>query len=141
MDDITVNFDPERAAQAVRAFCELCREHQVIVFTCHPETMELFSTSECNGACNQIALTRDETFAGRVSHNPIVAPVSQDIDCEALADFVLDTLANGGLGISDLGNELKVGKEVLRPVLETLRGRGKVDVTGHGRSATWGLVG
>lgn len=42
MDDILVNFDPTRAAQAVRAICELAASHQVLFFTCHPRTVELF---------------------------------------------------------------------------------------------------
>nr|HID60018.1 hypothetical protein [Desulfobacterales bacterium] len=42
MDDILVNFDPDRALSAARAILELSRLHQVIFFTCHPETVALF---------------------------------------------------------------------------------------------------
>ncbi len=41
MDDILVNFDPHRAACAVRAFSRLARRHQVLLFTCHPATVDL----------------------------------------------------------------------------------------------------
>jgi uncharacterized protein YhaN len=41
MDDILVNFDPERAEEAARAIAELADENQVIVFTCHPRTADL----------------------------------------------------------------------------------------------------
>jgi uncharacterized protein YhaN len=41
MDDILVNFDPTRARQAFRALDELSKEQQVLLFTCHPETVEL----------------------------------------------------------------------------------------------------
>ena len=41
MDDILVNFDPERAEEAARAIAELADENQVIVFTCHPPTADL----------------------------------------------------------------------------------------------------
>ena len=38
MDDILVNFDDERAALAARSIECLAERHQVIYFTCHPET-------------------------------------------------------------------------------------------------------
>ena len=38
MDDILVNFDDERAALAARSIESLAEHHQVIYFTCHPET-------------------------------------------------------------------------------------------------------
>ncbi len=37
MDDILVNFDPERAALAARSIEELAKRQQVLYFTCHPE--------------------------------------------------------------------------------------------------------
>jgi len=42
MDDVLVNFDPERAAAACQAIGEIARTHQVIYFTCHPHIQELF---------------------------------------------------------------------------------------------------
>ena len=54
MDDILVNFDPGRARQACRALGELSEEQQVLLFTCHPETVEL-ARSEI-GNCKVIQL-------------------------------------------------------------------------------------
>lgn len=42
VDDVLVNFDPHRAQRMVEALAELARRHQVIAFTCHPQTRELF---------------------------------------------------------------------------------------------------
>jgi uncharacterized protein YhaN len=42
VDDILVNFDPERQQRTAAAFAELARTNQVLVFTCHPETVDLF---------------------------------------------------------------------------------------------------
>ena len=42
VDDILVNFDPERAERAADALRQLARSNQVLVFTCHPSTVELF---------------------------------------------------------------------------------------------------
>jgi uncharacterized protein YhaN len=41
MDDILVNFDPDRAREACKALVDLSKEQQVLLFTCHPETVEL----------------------------------------------------------------------------------------------------
>lgn len=42
VDEILVNFDPERALRAAVAFTELSGTNQVLVFTCHPTVVELF---------------------------------------------------------------------------------------------------
>lgn len=42
MDDILVNFDPDRAGRAAEAIRELSSVRQVLYFTCHPETVALF---------------------------------------------------------------------------------------------------
>lgn len=41
MDDVVVNFDPERRAGSVAAVRELASVRQVVYFTCHPEMAQL----------------------------------------------------------------------------------------------------
>ncbi|HET8570816.1 MAG TPA: AAA family ATPase [Candidatus Limnocylindria bacterium] len=41
MDDILVNFDRQRATRAARAIRDLATRHQIVFFTCHPQTAEL----------------------------------------------------------------------------------------------------
>jgi uncharacterized protein YhaN len=36
LDDIFVNFDPERTRRSLEAVRELARTHQILMFTCHP---------------------------------------------------------------------------------------------------------
>ena len=43
VDEVLVNFDPDRAQRAAAAFVELSQTNQVLVFTCHPETVDLFT--------------------------------------------------------------------------------------------------
>ena len=38
-----MNFDPDRAAAVARELAHFSRQHQVLVFTCHPETALLFT--------------------------------------------------------------------------------------------------
>jgi uncharacterized protein YhaN len=44
IDEILVNFDPERARRAVEAFAELAQTNQLLVFTCHPATVDMFNS-------------------------------------------------------------------------------------------------
>jgi len=41
MDDVFVNFDPERARRVAELLVAFSSEHQVLLFTCHPETARL----------------------------------------------------------------------------------------------------
>lgn len=43
MDDVLVNFDPERRRGAAEAVSQLAEERQIVFFTCHPETAAAFS--------------------------------------------------------------------------------------------------
>ena len=45
VDEILVNFDHDRARRAADAFAELSVTNQVLVFTCHPETVALFQSA------------------------------------------------------------------------------------------------
>ncbi|MBO8171420.1 MAG: AAA family ATPase [Bacillaceae bacterium] len=42
LDDIFVNFDPERMKRAVRTLQEAAKERQIFFFTCHPHISRLF---------------------------------------------------------------------------------------------------
>ncbi|MFB3880992.1 MAG: AAA family ATPase [Armatimonadota bacterium] len=41
MDDVLVDSDPERARGAAKGIAKLADTHQVLLFTCHPETVDL----------------------------------------------------------------------------------------------------
>ena len=43
MDDVLVNFDPMRAARAGEVLVEAARDQQVLLLTCHPETVALLT--------------------------------------------------------------------------------------------------
>ncbi len=45
VDEILVNFDHDRARRAADAFAELSATNQVLVFTCHRETVALFQSA------------------------------------------------------------------------------------------------
>ncbi|MDP6454984.1 MAG: hypothetical protein QF898_16895 [SAR202 cluster bacterium] len=43
MDEVLVNFDPLRQRRAAEAFVSLSETNQVLVFTCHPQMVRLFT--------------------------------------------------------------------------------------------------
>jgi uncharacterized protein YhaN len=58
VDEVLVNFDPDRALEAARGFARLSRRHQVIAFTCHPWVVELFKTAEPNARVWELSSER-----------------------------------------------------------------------------------
>jgi len=51
MDDVLVNFDPERARAIAEVICSIAQTQQVILFTCHPATARLFESLEPDCRC------------------------------------------------------------------------------------------
>ena len=45
VDEALVNFDPKRGARTASAFLDLAETNQVLVFTCHPQIVEWFTTA------------------------------------------------------------------------------------------------
>ena len=43
VDEALVNFDPDRARLAAESFAQLAETNQVLVFTCHPATADMFA--------------------------------------------------------------------------------------------------
>jgi uncharacterized protein YhaN len=43
MDDVLVNFDPARARGVAQELARFSRQHQILIFTCHPQTAQLFA--------------------------------------------------------------------------------------------------
>ncbi len=56
MDDVLVNFDPRRARATAELLVDFAREHQVLFFTCHPSTAQLFRSVDA--AIPVVELTR-----------------------------------------------------------------------------------
>ena len=64
MDDILVNFDPKRARQTASTILKLAATHQVLFFTCHPETVAIFKGYNEN---TPVYVLHDGTiFAGKI---------------------------------------------------------------------------
>ena len=59
MDEVLVNFDPQRAERTARAFVELTgggqgKGHQLLYFTCQPHMAELLRKAEPQAALFQV---------------------------------------------------------------------------------------
>lgn len=62
MDDILVSCDPERAKNAVQALSKFAKDHQILFFTCHPATVEIFKTN--NVAVNLVTVNESTISPG-----------------------------------------------------------------------------
>ena len=58
MDDILVNFDDERGPLAVKALAEFAEDRQVIVMTCHRNTLELYRQA----GATELSIEREQTL-------------------------------------------------------------------------------
>jgi len=56
MDDVLVNFDPDRASAVAEVLCDFSRDHQVLLFTCHPHTVDLLRSIQ--PVCGHFAMQR-----------------------------------------------------------------------------------
>jgi uncharacterized protein YhaN len=59
MDEVLVNFDQERAAGVAEVIRDVAKRHQVLMFTCHPHTVELMQRT-----CGSVRLVELERFVG-----------------------------------------------------------------------------
>lgn len=57
MDDVLVNFDPVRVQQVAKVLCKVAEDRQVLLFTCHPRTVNLLH--EITGGCAHYKMGRD----------------------------------------------------------------------------------
>ena len=63
MDDVLVNFDPERARAIAGELALVSAGRQILVFTCHPETARLFV--EAAPEANVVQLSRNRGSAAK----------------------------------------------------------------------------
>ena len=48
VDEVMVNFDPYRAKQTAEILREFGQDRQILIFTCHPDTVDYFDPSQVN---------------------------------------------------------------------------------------------
>jgi uncharacterized protein YhaN len=56
MDEVLVNFDPERAKAVASAIGDVATRRQVLVFTCHPETRGMMEEASPGARVVELAL-------------------------------------------------------------------------------------
>jgi len=48
VDEVLVNFDPDRARQTADILLNFGNDRQILLFTCHPRTIDSFPEKEIN---------------------------------------------------------------------------------------------
>jgi hypothetical protein len=154
MDDVLVNFDAERARLSAQVLLDATPEHQVLLFTCHQETVDLLIDLEPSVRVITIdrqtpAAPSDEwsspQAAGREAASPRLAgaerPPSQ-IGPD-LVEAVLSSIRTAGRPLSrtEILASTGISDTLWTPVIQELRSSGLVVSSGKKRGTTWGLVG
>lgn len=148
MDDVMVNFDPERARAMAGAIVDFAREHQVFLFTCHPATAELLQALEpatrvvtmprYGGAETPTALAASDS--GRDMERTIeAAGPAQD---PAHRDLVIACLraADGPLGKREVLQRTELPEAAWNTVINGLMDEGLIERQGQARGTTYQLV-
>jgi len=151
MDDVLVNFDPDRARLAAELLLSASANHQVLLFTCHPETVDLLvrldpkvniiriqRETPTPGTGDPPVLedgSRSRVPAGGTASEPSSTLVSDD------GEAVLAALRAAGRPLSraDLVTMSGLAEERWTPVIQALRTSGQVIPHGRKRGTTWGL--
>ncbi len=152
MDDVLVNFDPERARLAAQVLLDATPEHQILLFTCHPETVDLL-----------IGLAPGIKVVEIHRQTPVVRPVETRApavgldSATSLAASARQAVPQRGLDLSQavLSSIRAAGRPLTRAeilvstgmseahwiaVIQELRNRGLVLSHGRKRGTTWGLA-
>lgn len=165
MDDVLVNFDPGRAKTTARLLTTAAREHQILFFTCHPHVRDLLQQIDDKAKVIEFASSaQSASVTGSKSQPPVAllgdsGPTKEDqeegdpeadddtatqprgdggesVD-ERLSERVLAALAETALSRSELAHLLGAPPEAVVRVLNELRARGRVSMTGKKRGARW----
>ena len=136
LDDVLVNFDPERAAAMARVLVESATTQQALLLTCRPETVS--AVRAVSPAVRVVELPR---FGGR---DAPAAPSAEETgdnptDTERAAELLHETLlaATEPLRKSDLLERSGLALEQWTSAIQALRDRGAVDQEGHGKGTRY----
>ncbi len=145
MDDVFVNFDPERAERVAEVLLDTAKESQIILLTCRPETVEAVRAA----AEDQVRVIEMPRFAGAEEPAaPIVHGVSTSnpaaLSPEALEreELVLQHLRGSEepLGKSDILRETGLRESIWTSTIRSLKEKGLVDQEGDRRGAVYRVV-
>jgi uncharacterized protein YhaN len=67
MDEVLVNFDPERAKGVADVVTGLAKKHQVLMFTCHLESVELMTKLITGQPSWMIGVQRERRLQAKLS--------------------------------------------------------------------------
>lgn len=152
MDDVLVNFDPERARLAAQVLLDATPDHQVLLFTCHPETVNLLI--DLAPSIKVVEIHRQtpivcpaETIAPAAGHDGAALPAGSTRQGASppapdVAEAVLLLIRAAGRPLSRAEILVSTGMSGAQwtAVTQELRGRGLVVSHGRKRGTTWGLA-
>lgn len=143
MDDVFVNFDPERARRVAEAISRFSDDHQVLVFTCHPGTASLLSDVRPGTQVVELARFGGMTGAPKVgeltSTLPATHPGSDDRDArEVILACLLESSAP--LGRGEILRRTGLAETAWGPAISALKEDGRIDQQGERKAAVYSII-
>lgn len=151
MDDVLVNFDPERARVAAEVLLAAAPDHQILLFTCHPETVKLLLELEPSTRVIDIQRETPIVYPGGTgiaaggrndtTHAAGARQVASSSGAD-LSEAVLSSIRAAGRPLSrgEILSSTGMSDAQWITVIQELRSRGLVRAHGQKRGTTWGLT-
>ncbi len=135
LDDVLVNFDPDRARAVLSVLGEFAAEEgrQALLFTCHPFVREMAEQIQGTRTLRlPQPLAAGEAAAAR-------APGPVDSGEGDIASLTLSALAQGELALRAIAERTGAEERDVRKQLQTLLQEGTVEAVGEGRGRRYRL--
>jgi predicted transcriptional regulator len=138
MDDVFVNFDPERARRVAELLVGFSSNHQVLLFTCHPQTAELLREVQPN-----VRIVTMPRYGGYSSPRlDRRASMSQREPSEDPREVILACLqaSEEAIGKTEILRRTGLGDGAWGAAIATLKAEGVVEQQGEKRGAVYRRV-
>jgi len=143
MDDVLVNFDPERARRVADVLLQVARTAQILLLTCRPETLEVIKIA----AGRDVNVIEMERFAGAeapAAPTRAAAATRHPTGMGGAAGLeeerrVLECLRSAGhpLGKADILGATSLPEASWGSIIHRLKEKGLVDQEGDRRGAVY----
>lgn len=143
MDDVFVNFDPERARRVAEAIARFSDDHQVLVFTCHPGTASLLTDVRPGTQVVELARYGGMNTAPKAGEMTSTLPAANTgTDDRDAREVILACLqeSSAPLGRGEILRRTGLAEAAWGPAISALKEDGKIDQQGERKAAVYSII-
>lgn len=137
MDDVFVNFDPERARRVAELLIDFSTEHQVLLFTCHPQTAEMLQ--EIQPDLRVVTMPRFGGHSPDLIERTIAPTVSYGDSGRDPREVILECLqtAEQALGKNEILKRTGLPDNAWGQAIASLKAEGAIEQQGEKKGAVY----